>query len=206
MRLSVKWQIADIPLAQTLVVTRTFSLPSRKRSMTAALCSTCISPLSSATWWPSLDSSPASHPAVFLVWYNKSHGYVLLLFVLWKTPQYQQMICIYVAEDHGLCDSNGSVDVAQSLELLLLAVADDVVLLDSVQSFLLTLQFNDVGVGNDPLSEVPHGVFKCGREQQHLTSFRKHPVKIQEQQVVIHSKIKNSNKNKKQKQYIKQHP
>uniref|UniRef100_A0A673JSQ0 Uncharacterized protein n=1 Tax=Sinocyclocheilus rhinocerous TaxID=307959 RepID=A0A673JSQ0_9TELE len=62
-----------------------------------------------------------------------------------------------VAEDHGLCDSNGSIDVAQSLEFLLLAV-----------SFLLTLQFNDVGVGNDPLCEVPHGVFKCGREQQHL--------------------------------------
>uniref|UniRef100_A0A8C2E9Y3 Uncharacterized protein n=1 Tax=Cyprinus carpio TaxID=7962 RepID=A0A8C2E9Y3_CYPCA len=62
-----------------------------------------------------------------------------------------------VAEDHGLCDSNGSVDVAQSLEFLLLAV-----------SFLLTLQFNDVGLGNYPLCEVPHGVLKCGREQQHL--------------------------------------
>jgi len=61
------------PRAQTLVVTRTFSLPSLKRSMTAALCSTCISPLSSATWWPSLDSSPASQPAVFLVYtHNKS--------------------------------------------------------------------------------------------------------------------------------------
>uniref|UniRef100_A0A671NBS4 Uncharacterized protein n=1 Tax=Sinocyclocheilus anshuiensis TaxID=1608454 RepID=A0A671NBS4_9TELE len=73
-----------------------------------------------------------------------------------------------VAEDHGLCDSNGSIDVAQSLEFLLLAVADDVVLLDGVQSFLLTLKFNDVGVGNDPLCKVPHSVFKCGREQQHL--------------------------------------
>lgn len=61
------------PLAQTLVVTRTFSLPTRKRSITAALCSTCISPLSSATWWPSLESSPANHPAVFLVWDEKIH-------------------------------------------------------------------------------------------------------------------------------------
>lgn len=63
-----------LPRAQTLVVTRTFSLPSLKRSITAALCSTCISPLSSATWWLSLDSSPASQPAVFLVWVKqKSH-------------------------------------------------------------------------------------------------------------------------------------
>lgn len=58
----------SLPRAQTFVVTRTFSFPSLKRSMTAALCSTCISPLSSATWWPSLDSSPANQPAVFLVW------------------------------------------------------------------------------------------------------------------------------------------
>lgn len=56
-----------LPLAQTLVVTSTFSLPSRKRSITAALCSTIISPLSSATWWPSFESSAASQPAVFRV-------------------------------------------------------------------------------------------------------------------------------------------
>lgn len=56
-----------LPLAHTLVVTSTFSLPSRKRSITAALCSTIISPLSSATWWPSFESSAASQPAVFRV-------------------------------------------------------------------------------------------------------------------------------------------
>lgn len=56
-------------------MTRTFSLPSLKRSITAALCSTCISPLSSATWWPSLDSSPASQPAVFLVWNRESNHF-----------------------------------------------------------------------------------------------------------------------------------
>lgn len=39
-----------LPLEHTFVVTSTFSLPSLKRSMTAALCSTVISPLSSATW------------------------------------------------------------------------------------------------------------------------------------------------------------
>jgi len=43
--------------------------------MTAALCSTCISPLSSATWWFSLDSSPASQPAVFLVWIREVRGH-----------------------------------------------------------------------------------------------------------------------------------
>uniref|UniRef100_A0A672MD04 Uncharacterized protein n=1 Tax=Sinocyclocheilus grahami TaxID=75366 RepID=A0A672MD04_SINGR len=90
-----------------------------------------------------------------------------------------------VAEDHGLCDSNGSIDVAQSLEFLLLAVADDEVLLDGVQSFLLTLKFNDVGVGNDPLCKVPHGVFKCGREQQHLASFRKNPVPLDTNALVL---------------------
>lgn len=40
----------SLPLEQTLVVISTFSLPSLKRSMTAALCSTVSSPLSKATW------------------------------------------------------------------------------------------------------------------------------------------------------------
>lgn len=60
------------PRAHTLVVTRTFSLPSRKRSITAALCSTIISPLSSATWWPSFESSAASQLAVLRVWSEKN--------------------------------------------------------------------------------------------------------------------------------------
>ncbi len=64
-----------LPLAQTLVVMRTFSLPSLKRSITAALCSTTISPLSSATWWPSLDSWPASQLAVFRVWEKTTTRY-----------------------------------------------------------------------------------------------------------------------------------
>lgn len=60
------------PRAHTLVVTRTFSLPSLKRSITAALCSTIISPLSRATWWPSLESSAASQLAVLRVWSEKN--------------------------------------------------------------------------------------------------------------------------------------
>lgn len=67
-----------------------------------------------------------------------------------------------MAEDHGLCDSDGAVDVAQRVELLLLAVAHHVVLLDGVQRLLLPLQFDDVWVGDDPLGEVPHRLLECG--------------------------------------------
>lgn len=56
------------PLEHTFVVTSTFSLPWRKRSMTAALCSTVISPLSNATWWPSLISCADSQAAILRVW------------------------------------------------------------------------------------------------------------------------------------------
>uniref|UniRef100_A0A8C4ZW28 Uncharacterized protein n=1 Tax=Gadus morhua TaxID=8049 RepID=A0A8C4ZW28_GADMO len=58
-----------------------------------------------------------------------------------------------VAEDHGLGDGDGSVDVAEGLELLLLAGALHVVLLDGVQRLLLALQLDDVWVGDDALGE-----------------------------------------------------
>uniref|UniRef100_A0A8D3A2X2 Uncharacterized protein n=1 Tax=Scophthalmus maximus TaxID=52904 RepID=A0A8D3A2X2_SCOMX len=80
-----------------------------------------------------------------------------------------------MAEDHGLGNSNGTVDVTEGLELLLLAVAQHKVLFDSIQRLLLSLQFDDVGVGHDALGKVPHGFFKCGRKQQHLAVFRQHP-------------------------------
>uniref|UniRef100_A0A3B4D556 Uncharacterized protein n=1 Tax=Pygocentrus nattereri TaxID=42514 RepID=A0A3B4D556_PYGNA len=54
-----------------------------------------------------------------------------------------------MAEDHGLCNGDGPIDVAESLELLLLAVADHVVLLNCVKRFLLTFQLNDVRIRND---------------------------------------------------------
>lgn len=75
-----------------------------------------------------------------------------------------------MAEDHGLSDSDGSVDVTQGLELLLLAVAQHVVLLDGVQRFLLPLQLDDIGVGHDAPREIPHRLFKRGREEQHLAA------------------------------------
>uniref|UniRef100_A0A3B3TQR4 Uncharacterized protein n=1 Tax=Poecilia latipinna TaxID=48699 RepID=A0A3B3TQR4_9TELE len=58
-----------------------------------------------------------------------------------------------MAEDHGLSDGNGSIDVTESLELLLSAVAEHKVLLDGVQSLLLSLQLDDVGFGHDALRE-----------------------------------------------------
>lgn len=61
-----------------------------------------------------------------------------------------------MAEDHGLSDGDGSVDVTQGLELLLLAVAQHVVLLDGVQRLLLPLQLDDIGVGHDAPREIPH--------------------------------------------------
>lgn len=67
-----------------------------------------------------------------------------------------------MAKDHGLCDSDGSIDVTKGLEFLLLTVAQYIVLLDRIQCFLLSFQLDDVGVRHNALGEVPHGLFKCG--------------------------------------------
>uniref|UniRef100_A0A3B1IZ51 Uncharacterized protein n=1 Tax=Astyanax mexicanus TaxID=7994 RepID=A0A3B1IZ51_ASTMX len=61
-----------------------------------------------------------------------------------------------MAEDHGLCDGNGPIDVTESLELLLLAVTDYIVLLDGVQCLLFTFQLDDVGVRDDALIQHKH--------------------------------------------------
>ena len=81
-----------------------------------------------------------------------------------------------MAEDHGLGDSDGSVDVTEGMELLFFAVAQHIVLFDGVQRLLVSLQFDDVGVRHNALGEIPHCFFKCGRKQQHLAVFRQHPV------------------------------
>lgn len=67
-----------------------------------------------------------------------------------------------MAEDHGLGDGDGSVDITEGLELLLLAVAQYIVLFDSIQRLLLSLQLDDVGVRHDALGEVPNCLFKRG--------------------------------------------
>uniref|UniRef100_A0A8C1ET61 Uncharacterized protein n=1 Tax=Cyprinus carpio carpio TaxID=630221 RepID=A0A8C1ET61_CYPCA len=70
-----------------------------------------------------------------------------------------------MTEDHSLCDSNGSVDVTECIELVLFAVTEHVVLLDSVQGLLFTFKLDDVGIWHDPLSKLPHRVLKGGREK-----------------------------------------
>uniref|UniRef100_A0A4W6C8I3 Uncharacterized protein n=1 Tax=Lates calcarifer TaxID=8187 RepID=A0A4W6C8I3_LATCA len=61
-----------------------------------------------------------------------------------------------MAEDHGLGDGDGSVDITEGLELLLLAVAQYIVLFDSIQRLLLSLQLDDVGVRHDALIQHKH--------------------------------------------------
>lgn len=80
-----------------------------------------------------------------------------------------------MAEDHGLGDGDGAIDVAQSQELLFFAVTQHVVLLDGVQSLLLALQFDDVGFGYDALGKAPHRLLEGGREQQHLAVLGQRP-------------------------------
>lgn len=60
------------PLAETFVVMRTFSLAERKRSITAALCSTANSPLSMPTAWPCWVICSASQLAALRVCKKKS--------------------------------------------------------------------------------------------------------------------------------------
>lgn len=56
-----------IPLAQTLVAMSTFSLPSRKRWMTLARCTTVSSAVRMATWCPSRLIFPDSQSAILRV-------------------------------------------------------------------------------------------------------------------------------------------
>lgn len=81
-----------------------------------------------------------------------------------------------MAEDHGLCNGDGTVDVTEGLELLLLTVAQHIVLFDGIQRLLFSLQLDDIGIRHDALGKVPHCLFKCGREKQHLAVFGQHPV------------------------------
>uniref|UniRef100_A0A8D2DLD7 Uncharacterized protein n=1 Tax=Sciurus vulgaris TaxID=55149 RepID=A0A8D2DLD7_SCIVU len=81
-----------------------------------------------------------------------------------------------MAEDHGLSDGDGSIQVAQGLELLVSVIAQDVVLLDGVQRLLLTLQFDNIRVWDHFLGKLPHRVFKGGREKQHLAVPGQHPI------------------------------
>ena len=68
-----------------------------------------------------------------------------------------------MAEDHGLADRDGAVDIAQGLVLVLLASALDVVLLDVVQRLLFPPQPDDDRViGDDLLGKLHHRLVICG--------------------------------------------
>uniref|UniRef100_A0A8C5TZL6 Uncharacterized protein n=1 Tax=Malurus cyaneus samueli TaxID=2593467 RepID=A0A8C5TZL6_9PASS len=58
----------------------------------------------------------------------------------------------HVAEDHGLGDGDGTIDVTESPELLISVIAQHVILLDGVQGLLLTLQLDNVW---EHLASVP---------------------------------------------------
>uniref|UniRef100_A0A2K6U3T4 Uncharacterized protein n=1 Tax=Saimiri boliviensis boliviensis TaxID=39432 RepID=A0A2K6U3T4_SAIBB len=73
-----------------------------------------------------------------------------------------------MAEDHGLSNGDGPIEVTQGLELLVSAAAQDIVLFDGVQGLFLTLQFDNVWVWDHFLGKLPHRVFKGGGEKQHL--------------------------------------
>uniref|UniRef100_A0A2K6LTH6 Uncharacterized protein n=1 Tax=Rhinopithecus bieti TaxID=61621 RepID=A0A2K6LTH6_RHIBE len=73
-----------------------------------------------------------------------------------------------MAEDHGLSNGDGPIEVTQGLELLVSAAAQDIVLLDGVQGLFLPLQFDNVWVWDHFLGKLPHRVLKGGREKQHL--------------------------------------
>uniref|UniRef100_A0A8D2P2B5 Uncharacterized protein n=1 Tax=Zosterops lateralis melanops TaxID=1220523 RepID=A0A8D2P2B5_ZOSLA len=49
-----------------------------------------------------------------------------------------------MAEDHGLGDGDGAVDVTESPELLISVIAQNIILLDGVQGLLLALQLDNV--------------------------------------------------------------
>uniref|UniRef100_A0A3Q4HBD3 Uncharacterized protein n=1 Tax=Neolamprologus brichardi TaxID=32507 RepID=A0A3Q4HBD3_NEOBR len=69
-----------------------------------------------------------------------------------------------MAEDHGLSDGDGAVDVRESLEFFFFAVTQHIVLFNGVQCFLLSLQLDYVGIRHNALSK------------QHLAVFGQHPV------------------------------
>uniref|UniRef100_A0A2K6MPD4 Uncharacterized protein n=1 Tax=Rhinopithecus bieti TaxID=61621 RepID=A0A2K6MPD4_RHIBE len=73
-----------------------------------------------------------------------------------------------MAEDHGLSNGDGPIEVTQGLELLVSAAAQDIVLLDGVQGLFLPLQFDNVWVWDHFLGKLPHRILKGGREKQHL--------------------------------------
>lgn len=74
-----------------------------------------------------------------------------------------------MAEDHGLCNGKGDVQITQSCELVFLLLTDHIELLDGVQRLLLALQPDDVWIGNNILCKPPDRFLEGCREKEHLT-------------------------------------
>lgn len=68
----------------------------------------------------------------------------------------------HVAEDHGLGNGDSTIDITESTELLISAIAQNVILLNSVQRLLLSLQLDNIWVRNNFLSKFPHGILESG--------------------------------------------
>ena len=83
----------------------------------------------------------------------------------------------HMAEDHGLSNGDGPVEVTQGLELLISVIAQDVILFDGVQCLLFTLEFDDVWIWDHFLGKFPYRVFEGGREKQHLAVLGQHPAR-----------------------------
>lgn len=82
----------------------------------------------------------------------------------------------YVAEDDGLCNSEGPVEIIESLQLVLFVLARHVKLLDVVQGLLLAPQPDDVGLRNHPLCKLPQRLLEGRGEEQHLAVFAQRSV------------------------------
>lgn len=82
-----------------------------------------------------------------------------------------------MAEDHGLSDGDGPIQVTQGLELLISVIAQHIILLDGVQCLLLALQLDNVWVWDHFLGKLPDRVFEGGREKQHLAVPGQHPAR-----------------------------
>uniref|UniRef100_A0A8C9YQY7 Uncharacterized protein n=1 Tax=Sander lucioperca TaxID=283035 RepID=A0A8C9YQY7_SANLU len=80
-----------------------------------------------------------------------------------------------MAEDHGLCNGKAPIKITECCELVLLLPTEHVELLDCVQCLLLTLQPDDVGIGNHLLCKPPHRVLKGCREKEHLAVLCQNP-------------------------------
>lgn len=65
-----------------------------------------------------------------------------------------------MAKDHGLGNGDSAIDITESLELLISVIAQNIILLNSVQRLLFSLQLDNVWVRNNFLSELPHGILK----------------------------------------------